>query len=351
LDGGARSGQTPCIDPILDGPSFTFRALRPNLRRAQRLAREGVPATARITGIRILRGSDENSPDHHEWALEVRRATGETFRAGCRQRLSQDRLERLRLGDEVNVLVDGDGRTLIAEEGELERAELSHKVLKDPPSDGISDVNVDLTKERRKAVAARVVVRAARRTTVLGMSTLNVDIDVDVEPEGEPAFATTLKRELVPFYAQHLVAAGTVLPGTARSGRTDKVRIDWPAAAMATPGNGVAPALERASEDDAVPAASSTAAPAEDWTPAGLEADGDLGVRGGITFEQWVAVSAGLVRDKVKPADADAYAARHGVAAGGWRAGEAAWTGAMMGDPRIGARYGAAFEQARKRRR
>ena len=73
------------MDPIFDGPSFTFRSLRPNLRRAQKLAREGVPATARVAGIRILRG-DDDSPDHHEWALEVVRATGETFRAGCRQR-------------------------------------------------------------------------------------------------------------------------------------------------------------------------------------------------------------------------------------------------------------------------
>ena len=152
----------------------------------------------------------------------------------------------------------------------------------------------------------------------------------------------------MPFYAQHLVAAGTVLPGTARPGRTDKVRVDWPAAAMATPGNGVA-ACAGAAAEDAAPAVSATAT-SDDWTPAGLAADGDLGERGGITFEQWVAVSAGLVRDRVKPAEADAYAARHGVASGTWRDAEAAWTAAMIGDPRIGARYGAAFEQARKRR-
>ena len=183
---------------------------------------------------------------------------------------------------------------------------------------------------------------------------MNIDLDVDVEPDGEPAFRTTLKRELVPFYAQHLVAEGTVLPGTSRPGRTDKVRVDWPAAAMATPGNGVAPALERAAEDTTAltsAAAASTTVTSDDWTPAGLAADGDLGEHGGITFDQWVAVSAGIVRDRVKPADADAYAARHGVASGGWRDAEAAWTSAMMSDPRIGARYGAAFEQARKRRR
>jgi hypothetical protein len=337
------------MDPIFDGPSFTFRALRPNLRRAQRLARDGVPATARITGIRILRGEDD-SPDHHEWALEVRRATGETFRAGCRQRLSQGRLERLRLGDEIDVLVDGDGHTLIAGEAGVEHAELTHKVLKDLPADGIYDERHDLTKERRKAAPARIVVAGARRTTVLGMSTLNIDLDVDVESEGEAAFRTTLKRELVPFYAQHLVADGTVLPGCSRPGRTNKVRVDWPAAAMATPGNGLAPALERAAED-ATPPASVAAATSDDWTAAGLAADGDLGERGGMTFEQWVAVSAGLVRDKVKPADVDAYAVQHGVGRGSWDAAEAAWTSAMIGDPRIGARYGAAFEQARKRRR
>ena len=80
LDGGARSDQTSCMVPILDGPSFEFRALRPNLRRAQRLAREGVPATARIAGIRILRGNDD-SPDQHEWALEISRGAGDTSRA------------------------------------------------------------------------------------------------------------------------------------------------------------------------------------------------------------------------------------------------------------------------------
>ncbi len=338
------------MDPIFDGPSFTFRALRPNLRRAQRLARDGAPATARIVGIRILRGDDEDGPDHEEWALEVRRATGETFRAGCRQRLPQGHLERLRLGDEVDVLVDGDGHTLIVEEEEgLKHAQLSHKVLKDPPADGIYDERHDLTMQRRKAVAASVVVCGARRTTVLGMSTLNIDLDVDVEPDGEPAFRTTLKRELVPFYAQHLVAVGTILPGTSRAGRTNKVRVDWPAAAMATPGNGVAPALQRAAEDPTPPA--SATATSDDWTPAGLAADGDLGEYGGITFDQWVAVSAGLVRDRVKPADADAYAAAQGVQSGSWRDAEAAWMSTMMSDPRIGARYGAAFEQARKRRR
>ena len=155
-----------------------------------------------------------------------------------------------------------------------------------------------------------------------------------------------MKRELVPFYAQHLVAAGTVLPGTARPGRTDKVRIDWPAAAMATPGNGVAPALPRAAEDSP---AGVRDGDVERLDRAGLAADGDLGEHGGITFEQWVAVSAGLsaIASSRRKRTLRGGARRRGRA---WRDAEAAWMAAMMGDPRIGTRYGAAFEQARKRR-
>jgi hypothetical protein len=232
------------VTTLFDGPNFTFRALRPNLRRAQRLARDGAPATARIVGIRV-RTQTDNSPDLHEWALEVTRPGGETFRAGCRQRLATARLDRLRLGDEIAVLVDERGRTLIHEEGDLTRAELGHKVLKDPPLDGICDENVDLDKERRRSLAAQIVVRGAARVTVMGMAMMNIRLDVEVRPEGQPPYRTTLKRELVPFYAQHLVAEGTVLPGTARPQKPDKVRVDWPAAAMAVPGNGVAPALAR----------------------------------------------------------------------------------------------------------
>jgi hypothetical protein len=233
------------VTTIFDGPNFTFRLLRPNLRRAQRLAREGSPATARIVGIRIRRQTDD-SPDVHEWALEVLRPGGERHRAGCRQRLAATRLEQLRLGDEVDVLIDDRGRTLIDDDGDLTTADLGHKVLKDPPPDGICDENFDLEKERRKSVAAKVVVHAAERVSFMGMAMVSIRLDVEVRPEGLASYVTTMKREPVPFYAQHLVAEGTVLPGTARPDKPDKVRVDWPAAAMAMPGNGV-PAVLRQS--------------------------------------------------------------------------------------------------------
>src|SRR5204863_1298461 len=170
------------VTTLFDGPYFSFRALRPNLRRAQRIAREGVPATARIVGIQIRKQTD-NSPDLHEWALEVTRPGGSRLRAGCRQRLTGARLVQLRLGDEVRVLVDERGGTLIHDDGDLTQAELGHKVLKDPPLDGIYDENADLDKERRRSLAAQVVVVGAERVTVFGMAMENIRVEVEVRPE------------------------------------------------------------------------------------------------------------------------------------------------------------------------
>jgi hypothetical protein len=56
------------------------------------------------------------------------------------------------------------------------------------------------------------------------------------------------------------------------------------------------------------------------------------------------------VRDRVAPADHDAYAQRHGVPAGGWSDAQRAWQGRMMRDPRVGARFGSAYQAALKGR-
>jgi hypothetical protein len=89
--------------------------------------------------------------------------------------------------------------------------------------------------------------------------------------------------------------------------------------------------------------------PADDWTPEGLAAD-DLGEAAGVPFAAWVAVEAGLVRDRVHPADHDAYAQRLGVPAGQWQAVQGAWKARMMSDPRVGARFGADYQAALKGR-
>ena len=56
------------------------------------------------------------------------------------------------------------------------------------------------------------------------------------------------------------------------------------------------------------------------------------------------------VCQRVKPADIDAFAGRHGVPAGSWQATESGWQARVRTDPRLGARFGPAFAQAMKRR-
>jgi hypothetical protein len=72
---------------------------------------------------------------------------------------------------------------------------------------------------------------------------------------------------------------------------------------------------------------------------------------GGISFDTWVAVEAGLVRERVPPDRYDEYAQTHGVAPGGWEGAQAAWQARMVSDWTVGARFGEAYEAAVKRKR
>jgi hypothetical protein len=228
----------------LGGPSGSSRWLRHNLRAGERLLREGETASARITGIRVTPGQ-QDSPDDHEFALEHAGAGAATMRAGCRQDLGPFARE-VRLGMEVPIRHDGAGKAIIDVNAlGVEGADAwGYKPLGEPPEDGIVDANFRLEKERRKAVPARLTVLEAQPSVVLGMPTANVDLHVRVAPEAGEPYETVVERALVPFYATHLVAPGSEVLGVARRDRPDKVRIDWPASAVADPGIGRAPAAE-----------------------------------------------------------------------------------------------------------
>lgn len=66
----------------------------------------------------------------------------------------------------------------------------------------------------------------------------------------------------------------------------------------------------------------------------------------GVSFEQWVAVSAELVGQNATPEAADACAQRHGVPAGGWAEGVRVWRRRQMGHPLMAQKYGRALERA-----
>jgi hypothetical protein len=128
----------------------------------------------------------------------------------------------------------------------------------------------------------------------------------------------------------------------------DKIKIDWPAAVEAQPGSAAppAPAAERHDEPaeavQATPVVSPEAAVAA--APVGDAIDG-------VSFDTWVAVEAGIVRERIPPDGYDEYAQRHGVPAGGWAAAQSAWQARMMSDWTVGARFGEAYEAALKSKR
>ena len=223
------------LDP-LSGVGGVGKRLHRNAVKGEKLLREGGRAQARIVGIRVTPGGAD-SPDEQEYALVFTGDAGQTVRAGCRQPLGE-LLPDVRLGMEVPVRHDGE-RVIIdtpamgapADEG------WGWKALGDPPPDGIVDYTFEREKEHRKGTEAVVTILAAERSMVLGIATANVDLGVRVAPvDGTPPYETTLKRALIPFYALHLAEPGTEVPGVVRNGKPDKVKIDWGAAAVTSPG-------------------------------------------------------------------------------------------------------------------
>ena len=163
-------------------------------------------------------------------------------------------------------------------------------------------------------------------------------------PDGQP-YAAELKWEPVPPSHRHLVAPGSELPVAVDRSRRDRVAIDWHAAAEAAardvPAAGIPTARRRAAAGQTLavggPMPSPIAAPVGDDSAHG------------VSFDTWVAVQVGLIRDRVPPARYDEYAQRHGVAAGTWAQAHAEWERRVRADWRLGARFGQAFEAERKR--
>ncbi|WP_436796053.1 hypothetical protein [Actinospongicola halichondriae] len=226
-----------------------------------------------------------------------------------------------------------------------------------PPDAGIDDKTSKAARAQRKGAPCMVEIREVTGTTLLGMSTDRYDLVTTITADGMEAYSLDLRRQEVPFYAAHLLHPTTTVPGWVREGRPDKVVIDWPQAALAEHGIGVRAfeADEAQQSDLAAPAVNTAMAFVSRFVPEGAPAtaDGDPSEEAGaddIDFDTWVAVEAGLVRDRVAPADHAAYAEEHGVASGRWAEVSATWHGRVRADWELGARFGAAYAEALKRR-
>jgi hypothetical protein len=220
------------------------------------------------------------------------------------------------------------------------------KMMKAPPSPGIVDEEQSLQAAAKKGSPASLAITSiSERSVMFGMGSA-VDVDVVVHLPGDEPYAALLKSVEVPFYAGHLPVAGAQLPCWVNDRRQDKVTIDWASAANRQPGVG-APTVQLRAAAPPLPAAAAVGT----LDVQQQIARADTGERiGGIDLDTLATIEVGLVRDRVAPADYDAYAQRFGVAAGAWAGTSAAWQAKIRSDWRLGATYGERYEAKRKAR-
>jgi hypothetical protein len=332
------------IDSLTDtiGPS--------RYKRGEELERSGRPVAGRIVGIECkLEGGD----DTELFALEFTGPEGPVI-AGARIRARG--MERLRLGMPVLLRVDDDGRAVLdwqalcARWG-IEFAEPAQRPLRSAPGPGVSDTALDMRVQRqlKKWTPTRAtIVSFERRTVFGGVTTQNWNVDLQLADGA----ITRAGGEVVPFYASWLAAPGVDVPVVFDPNDRGKASVDWPAAATE--------AADRAGAlDDAPPAGSIAEAIEHDRstppqtvvsTAPSTAADPEVAPIEGVSLETWAAVEVGIGRDRVAPADHDAYAQGYGVPAGRWAAVGAAWQSRMTADWRVGVKIGEALELARKNR-
>jgi hypothetical protein len=285
-------------------------------RRGNRIFDDGERLPAVLTGIKVRTGEDGTD---FVWGVEVRPPGGEPFRAACHQGRPLQPWDAVRLGRPLDVR-HRDGEVVLRFDDQMDSWRPARRC-----DDGIDDPRLPGLRGARHDA----VVGGWRPRTRLGMDVEEVDVLLDGE----------WRKAWVPEYCGHLLGAGTALPVDERR------KVDW-LAALERHGHGVGVPRPPATHDpDAGPSYEERAA-----AFAGRLIGASDGDPGEVTFEQWVEVSAGIVRDRVPPKAHDEYAQTHGVPPGAWASAEAAWKGRTLSDWQLGARFGEAFQQALKRR-
>ena len=333
------------IDSLTDtiGPS--------RYKKGQNIEAGGRSVAGRIAGIERKLEAGE---DIELFALEFTGADGPVL-AGTRIRTQ--RMERLRLGMPVLLRVDDDGHAVLDWKALCARwgigfVEPAQRPLRSAPDSGVSDTALDMRVQSHleKWTAARATIMSFERRTVFGgVATQNWDVDLRLADGA----ATRASGELIPFYASWLAAPRVDVPIVFDPKDPGKASVDWPAAANE--------AADRAGAlDDAPPAGSIAAAIEQDrsappqtgmsTTAPPTAMDPDVEPIEGVSLETWAAVEVGVGRDRVAPADHDAYAQGYGVPAGRWAAVGAAWQARMRADWRVGVKIGEALEAAQKKR-
>lgn len=195
-----------------------------------------------IVGIEVTLTNGDPPVQFDAYAVE---AGGVVY--GVRQMLSP--AENVRLGMPVQLRIDGKHAVIEWGDGvNLTR----WKSLGDPPVRGITDGRDNERKDglfvaRKKGAAATAkILEFTERTVVFGLGRVT-DARCRITPSEGASFEAVVPKVVAPFYATHLMAVGAVLPAWHVKGMMgERLILDWPAAAEATPGIGVAPTPESA---------------------------------------------------------------------------------------------------------
>jgi hypothetical protein len=318
-------------------------------RRAAKVLRKGEASDATIAGILVERTSDETrvEPEYH-YALDVRTGFG-TSRVGVRQRLGGSRRSDAHVGATLPVKVLDDKVVIDWERHLGAEGEVMVGIWRmvEPPGDGVEDRS---RKGERRRIDGGVqgtitVLRATPVISALG-PTENLDLDVQLLPaDGADPEIRRLDKLRPPDYARSLMKVGAILPvGVDKDGR--RITVDWERAANG--GTGFDPAPPEPPPLAApAPRASDRAMDVVDTFVTRHVGAGDPAAAGDVTLETYVDIQVGLILDRVAPADADAYAARHGVPPETWATVDAAWKARTM-TPEYGTQFGALFSERMK---
>ena len=195
-----------------------------------------------IVGIEVTLTNDEHPDRLDAYAVE---AGGVVY--GIRQVLSPE--QDVRLGMPVQLRIDG--KHAVIEWGD--RPILTRwKTLGTPPVRGITDGRDNERKDglfiaRKKGAAATAeILEFTERTVAFGLGRVT-DARCRITPSEGASFEAVIPKVVAPFYASHLMSLGAVLQAWHVKGMMgEKLILDWPAAAEASPGIGVPPTPESA---------------------------------------------------------------------------------------------------------
>jgi hypothetical protein len=317
----------------LFGPSF------------MKVWQQGTPAEGTIVGIRRFTVSeDESTVELEEYAVDV---GGEVL--GIRQRLAP--LQDVRLG--MPVTVHRQGKAAVIRWGAP--AERRWKSVRAPAA-GIED-KVAGPPGGGWARGEAEIVDLGSRSGMLGLTTV-----AQAKVRFSDGTEALVDKYAVPFYASHLGAVGDKVPALQHPRDPRKIRIDWPAAAVAVSGVGLAAlgsgVTSTGSEaTSAMGAGTGPALPgfgkaglidrmqaklaATTGAAAGFDMNAGPAAEDPVTWETFLAATVAIRDDPTTPADE--VAQRHGVPAGEWDAANRRWMGRIMSDWKLGAAYGQAM--------